>query len=90
MIAIIFLLEFRKGRRCNSTVFPYLVGRFFDYLSFSGKRGKSCILLTSILILIQVDLDGLIMARQLSIFIIGQDVLKTNGEVLLLFNYHAH
>ncbi|XP_072999783.1 uncharacterized protein [Typha latifolia] len=29
----------------------------------------------------EVDLEGLIMTRQLSIVVVGQDILKTNGEV---------
>ena len=82
MIAIVFPLEFRKEGDAITLFFHTLLADF-HYFSYSGKGKGSCVLLTSILILIQVDLEGLIMARQSSILIIGQDVLKTNGEVLL-------
>lgn len=29
----------------------------------------------------QVDLESQLMSRQLSIFVVGQDVLRTNGDV---------
>lgn len=82
-ICYAWLLE-NKGQREGSIVAPVINikrGRMWKHRQAAWLFQHVGINVTSLLFSDEVDLESLMIARKLSIMVVGEDVLRTNGEV---------